>query len=411
MVPIYAACDMTRPATGVFVLLLWGLGVASCKPKEQQSIPGAPGTATATPAPSLGTSASAPSAKAAVSSTTPSPTTSGAATAPADAPRCKALEKGKLVAIGSRTTDPISLEAREGFVYWLGFQAADAKAELVRFGRDGSEPVELGSYRGLGRPGSLVLTKGLALFRMRQTLISIPLAGGEASKLASDFSFVVGANETHAYGVRCDEKGGSDQLVRVKISEGEVEAVASWPHAKGTSGCDYRAVVLDEQNAYVADWVSRRLTAVSLADGSTRQLVERQPWLSKVVLEHDAVVYNSGNGIFRVPKAGGTPRQLTELGGTPSNTFVWDPGAIYVLQTPAHSTRDFISKIPSEGGKGQDIEGFAPGVCPPSTRPASPSPKCAASTFTRHKSSMVVTAARSSGSANTSPAPPSPRSA
>jgi hypothetical protein len=335
-------------------------GAEGCKPRTDAPAPGpgASGTATAATDPSRATASRATPAQGTPRAGVPAERAAKSDSS-VSAGTCKALDQGKRVALGSRTTDPVALRARDGFVYWLGFQRAMAKVELVRFGRDGGKPTELGSYTGLGEPRGFALGKSAALFTMKQTLIAIPLAGGEASKLASDFSLLVAASDTHAYGVRCDKKAGSDQLVRVKLDGGEVEVAASWPRAKGSTVCDYKGLALDEQSAFVADWGNRRLLSVSLADGSSRDLVKGQAWLSQLALEKDSVVFNSGGGMFRVPKAGGTPKRLSDLGSAPFSSFAWDPSAIYVLQTEAYSMRDFIAKLPSEGGKAQDLEGLA----------------------------------------------------
>ncbi|MFO0572250.1 MAG: hypothetical protein U0263_41895 [Polyangiaceae bacterium] len=70
-----------------------------CKNKDQPSTPAATSTAATSTAPSSvpSAAASAPSAAASVAS---APAASG------DLPRCKALEKGRRVALGTRTTEP-----------------------------------------------------------------------------------------------------------------------------------------------------------------------------------------------------------------------------------------------------------------------------------------------------------------
>ncbi|MFO0572251.1 MAG: hypothetical protein U0263_41900 [Polyangiaceae bacterium] len=249
------------------------------------------------------------------------------------------------------------LAARDGWVYRLGFSQPMAKAELVRFGRDGAKPTELGSYKGLGEPKSFVLGATSVLFSMQRLLVQIPLGGGDPVKLAKDFSSVVAANATHAFGVRCDKKAGSDQLVRVSLAGGDVETAASWPRVKGHDSCDYKGLAIDSSHAFVADWGNRRVFSVALADGSTRELAQ-DPYPSRLAVEPESVVFNGQGGIYRASKAGGAAKQLTGLGGAPFSTWAWDPSALYVLQTEAYSMRDFVAKVPSDGGKEQELEGF-----------------------------------------------------
>jgi hypothetical protein len=329
-------------------LVLACLGAcASCKSKEPRPSPAVPSASVTPPVPSatLAPSAAGPAESA------PKPVR--------DLPRCKALDKSRLVSLGSRATDAVGLEAREGSLYFLTFARERVKTAVVRFPRDGAKPIQLGGYQGPGLPRCFVLAESAALVCVGRALVSIPLAGGEASKLAAGFSDIAAPSSTHAYGVRCDKKGGIDQLVRVKLTGGEVEVAASWPRNKGNS-CDYKAIALDDTHAYVAQWEGgQRLVALSLADGAMRELATDKGFAGRLAVEPDAIVANVPGGIFRVPKIGGAPRHLTKLGAAPFSEFAWDPAALYVLETEAYSMDHFIAKVPIEGGKEQRIETLA----------------------------------------------------
>ena len=322
----------------------------SCKPKDPPSPPPEASTATA--------SAAAPSTAAPPSATPSAPSASSASAPRGDLPRCKALDKGRAAALGTRTTAPVGFEARDGGVYWLGFSQPMAKVELVRFGRDGAKPTELGSYKGPGEPKSFVLAGSSALFSIQRAVIQIPLAGGEPVKLATDFPSVIAANATHAFGVRCDKKTETDTLVRVSLAGGDVETAASWPRTKGRDVCDYKGLAVDASHAFVGDWGDRRVLSVALADGSTRQLTT-DAYPSRFGIEQESLVFNGQNGIYRVAKTGGEPKQLTRLGGAPFSTWAWDSRAIYVLETLPYSKEHSLVKVPREGGKEQQLEGLS----------------------------------------------------
>jgi hypothetical protein len=311
------------------------LGVTGCKQKPEPA-----------PAPVVSTTPSA--------LVVPTPSAS-VVTAPPPAPppseRCKALEKGKLVAIGSRGGRASGITARAGKVYVFAFEGA--KATLVAMPRDGAKAQSVGSVILNNPPTDLVVDERAAYFVAGKKLQSLLLTGdGKSMELARDLAPALAVRGEAVYAVRC---GKPDALVTIPRAGGEAKVIAEIPQKPGTK-CEYKSMAVDDKTVVVGDWSSRRIFAVDLASGTLSTLVEKQAFLGSIALESDRVEFQASTGILSVPRTGGTAKSITTYGATPFESVVWDERDFYVLHTEAYAVRDTLVRIPRAGGKLEELE-------------------------------------------------------
>lgn len=230
-------------------------------------------------------------------------------------PHCKALTKGRLVAIGAHGGEVTGLATDDGFVFAAVRQGA--RASVIAFSRDGDKPKELAHVMVSRPPGSLCVDDHAAYFSVGSSLYSAPRAGGPMRSLASAFSRPLAVSGGSVYGVRCGaQERRVDELVQLPRTGGEARVVGSWPRAAGTS-CDYRYVAVDGSRAFVSDWTGRRVIGVSLADGNSSEIAVKQAFPQRIALEATSLAFQSAGGIFRVGKQGGEVARVSELGTTP----------------------------------------------------------------------------------------------
>lgn len=289
---------------------------------------------------------------------TPAPSLASA-TPPGAAPRphCKALAKGKLVAIGAYGGDITELATHGGFVFAAVQQGT--RASVIRFSRDGEKPKELAHVMVSRSPASLRVDDHAAYFSAGPSLYSAPLGGGPMQKLAPAFSRPLAVSGGSLYGVRCAGKERRvDELLQLPRAGGEARVVGSWPRAAGIA-CDYRYVAVDGSRAFVSDFTGRRIIAISLADGTLSEIAVKRAFPQRIALEATSVAFQAAGGIYRVPKQGGEVVRVTEYGTTPFESVAWDDRDFYVLHTLAYATTDKLLRIPLAGGKPEQLEGFA----------------------------------------------------
>lgn len=317
--------------------VLFPLAIIGCKerteraptPSASPTVAVAPG-ASAIPGPSALTSVVAP---------------------PPPAERCKALDKGKLVAIGSRGGIASGITARNGKVYVLSYEGA--KASLVAMPRDGGKATVVGSAMLAQSPLELHVDDRAAYFLSGKKLYSIALGGdGKAVEREKDLAPALAVHGESVYAMRC---GKPDALLKLPREGGEAKALAEFPRKPGTK-CDYQSIAVDDKTAFVGDWSSRRIFSVDLASGALGTVVEKQAFLGDIAVGKEQLEFQASTGILRVPRAGGAPTSITNYGSTPFESIVWDERDFYILHTEAYAVRDTLVRIPRAGGKLEELE-------------------------------------------------------
>lgn len=307
---------------------------AGCKPKPEPT-PVASTSPSATPAPSA--SVATP-----VVSSAPMPPPSE---------RCKVLDKGKMVAIGSRGGRASGITAHGGKVYLFAYEGA--KATLVAMPRDGAKATAVGSVILNNPPTDLAVDDRAAYFVAGKKLLSFVLAGdGKPTELAKDLAPALAVRGGDVYAVRC---GKPDALVKIPRAGGEAKVIADIVQKPGTK-CEYKSMAVDDKTAFIGDWSSRRIFAVDLASGTLSTFVEKQAFLGSIALENDQVEFQASTGILSVARTGGGVKSLTPYGATPFESMVWDERDFYILHTEAYAVRDTLVRIPRAGGKLEELE-------------------------------------------------------
>ena len=327
-------------------LALLGLGTCGCKQRHSVTTASSATASAATAVsavPALAASAVAPSS---ASATPPKPMLTT---------HCKALVKGKLVAIGAHGGEASGLASAGGLVFAVAKQGA--RASVVQFSRDGAKPTELAHVMVSRSPESLCVDERAAYFTVGSTLYAAPLGGGEIQELAAAFSRPIALGSRSVYGVRCAPERKVDELVQLPREGGDLRVVGSWPRASGKT-CDYHYVAVDGSHAFISDWTARRITAVSLTDGTLTELAVKRPFPQRIAVEATSVAFQSAGGIFRVKKQGAEVVQVSDYGSTPFESMTWDDSGFYVLHTLAYAPSDTLVRIPLAGGKPEQLEGF-----------------------------------------------------
>lgn len=304
------------------------------------------------PAASLSAPVSAP----AVSS--PAPPPSAAAPAPPLA-HCKALATKKPTGFNAPRGTYIGMIPAGDNLYYLAWKEGPAKAVLSRVPRSGEPAVELATQEGLGRPESFTIDAAYAYYTRRGALYRAPVDGsGAIVKLAADFSTPIALDGDAVVGVRCDPKAKTDELVRIPRAGGDVVSVAHWERKQTGASCEYKSLAVDAGEAFVGDWTTRRLLAVPLTGGAVRELATGQAFLGRILPERANLVFQASNGLFRVPRAGGAPTQLTEVASMPFGELAWDETRFFVFQARPYERQNFTLSLPREGGATTVLETF-----------------------------------------------------
>lgn len=281
-----------------------------------------------------------------------------ASTAPAPSPlRCKALDAKKLVAIGATAGRARLAAAANGRVYVFAQDESGGKVTLVSMARDGSKVSKLGKLTAMQPPSALVVDDQAAYLTFRGTLKRIPESGGEPQDLMKNSGKPLALANGKLYALRCDRERKLDELVSVNKTSGEATVIGSIER-KSPKGCEYSALAVNEATAFVSDWDRRRLLAISLGDGALRVLVEKQPFPGRIALAPDALLYQSADGIMKLPLAGGAATRFAPVGAMPFESMAWDDTHLYVMNTPAYSMREMLIRIARDGGKREELEYF-----------------------------------------------------
>lgn len=310
----------------------------------------------ASPAPSASQLAPASSVASVVSAAPAPAPASGPVFAPSVA--CKGVTKQKLTALTAQAGEFGGLAVRSGNVYLLAFDQPAARATLKRVGRDGEGAKVIGHSKSPGRISGLVVDDGAAYFVHGKALVKLPFAGGEATTLRQDVIRPIALAENALWYVECNSGEKKDQLMSLPTGGGEPTVRASWPRTTPGKGCQYGDVVVTAEDAFVDDWTSRRVLKIARQDGAVRELASKMPFPIRIAVEASDVVFQASGGLFRVPKAGGEAKKISDLGSTPFHFFAWDDAQFFVFNGEAYGMRHILSQLPKSGGRGKEIEWF-----------------------------------------------------
>ncbi|MBI3201823.1 MAG: hypothetical protein HYZ29_09800 [Myxococcales bacterium] len=308
----------------------------------------------ASPAPSASQLAPAP-APAPSASVAPAPVP---APPPAATVACKGVTKQKLTALTAQAGEFGGLAVRGDHVYLLAFDQPAARATLKRVGRDGEGAKVIGHSKSPGRISGLVVDADAAYFVHGKALVKLPIAGGEASTLRENVIRPIALAEGSLWYVECNSGEKKDQLMSLPRTGGEPAAQASWPRTTPGKACQYGDVVVTTDDFFVDDWTSRKVLAISRKDRSVRELAGKMPFPGRIAVEASDVVFQASGGLYRVPKAGGEAKKISELGSTPFHFFAWDESQFFVFNGEAYGMRHILSQLPKSGGRGKEIEWF-----------------------------------------------------
>ena len=272
---------------------------------------------------------------------------------------CKAVTKKRLVGLGTQAGEFGALAARAGSVYLVAFSVPAATATLKRFGRDGEGARVVGHSKGPGRVGpNLVLDDDAAYFVHGKSLVKIPLAGGPSTTLREGVIRPITLAEESLWFVQCNSKEKKDELMSLPRAGGEATSRASWPRTTPGKGCQYGDLAITPEDFYMDDWTSRRVLAVSRRDGALRELASKMPFVGRIAVEPADLVFQAQGGLFRVPKAGGEAKNISDWGATPFHFFAWDGAEFFVFNGEAYGMRHSLVQIPLSGGRGKEFEFF-----------------------------------------------------
>ncbi len=305
----------------------------------------------------------APSASQVAPAPAPTPPPS-ASVAPAPAPppsatvACKGVTKQKLTALTAQAGEFGGLAVRGDSVYLLAFDQPAARATLKRVGRDGEGAKVVGHSKSPGRIAGLVVDDEAAYFVHGKALVKLPLAGGEASTLRQDVIRPIALAEGALWYMACNPSEKKDLLMSLPRAGGEPTEQVSVPRTTPGKACQYGDVVVTADDFFVDDWTSRKVLAISRKDRSVRELASKMPFPGRIAVETSDVVFQASGGLYRVPKAGGEAKKISELGSTPFHFFAWDASQFFVFNGEAYGMRHILLQLPKSGGRGKEIEWF-----------------------------------------------------
>lgn len=315
------------------------------------------GGGTEAPAPSTASAPPAPSASAAAGPASAAP--AAPAAPPAALAPCKALAKQKLVGLGTGPGEFGGFSVSAGSVYLVTFEQPRALATLKRIGRDGEGAQVLGQSKSPGRVNGLRVDDEGAYFVHGKALVKIPLAGGAAATLHEGVIRPIALAEQSVWFVRCNSGDKRDELVSLPRGGGEPKVQASWPRSGAGKGCQYGEIAVTPDDFFLDDWTSRRVFAVARKDGTLRELASQTPFPGRIAVEANDVVFQASGGLYRVPKAGGEAKKISDWGSTPFHYLAWDGSQFFVFNAEAYGMRHTLLQLPLGGGRGKEIEWFA----------------------------------------------------
>lgn len=322
--------------------------LAGCRQKptpQAQPAPAAP-PLTTTSAASAGT---APRAAVAPSSSAAPP---GAV---ADQP-CKALGKKGTTELSPINEAELQLAAAPEALYALGYTHELARVKLYRFSRAGGPVEAVAEQKGLGDRKQFALASGAAYYTQAGKLVRLGPEKGEAHVLYEGMQSPVAVVGDQVLGIACDSKAKFDRLLQIPTTGGQPQLVAELPHGSGGT-CRYSSVVADQRDVFIADWNGHSVVAVSLADKSVKNIVTKRGFPGPLLLESDALVYLSTDGLNRVARDGSASKRLADSDRAlaPYSYIAESTNDYWVFDALAYAPTTTLHRIPRAGGPAQAV--------------------------------------------------------
>ena len=339
----------------IFPVLL--LGLAACERDETKSCVTPPASPTVASSGSVGASQSAAS----VASAAPKPSTPPG---PSDSVHCKALGKRGLVSIGALGEELVDLATEDGSVFAFGFHRNLARFSATRYHRDGTTPAVVGRHTGPGEPKSPQLATDAVYFLRNRNLFRMPRSGEATTELAHKFSNAIAVQGGFVYGVSCEPKRPVDHLIRISTTGGDVETLVDFDRSasketdQGTTGCDYRSLIVEDGTAYVAHWNGRRLLRISIGSKMVLDLAPKKEFVDHLRLLGDHLLFQAGGGVYRVSKTTPDANRVTELGKSPFSFYAPTTGALFIHDGMPYMPEEWTYEVSWSTGKAKKIERF-----------------------------------------------------
>jgi hypothetical protein len=227
---------------------------------------------------------------------------------------------------------------------------------LYRFSRAGGPVEAVAEHKGLGDRKPFALASGAAYYTQAGKLVRLGPEKGEAHVLYEGMQSPVAVVGDQLLGIACDSKAQFDRLLQIPIGGGEPQLVAELPH--GSSGsCRYSSVVADPREVFIADWNGHSVAAVSLADKRVKNIVTQRGFPGPLLLESDALVYLSTDGLNRVARDGSGSKRLagSDSALAPYSLIAESANDYWVFDALAYAPTTNLHRIPRAGGPAQTV--------------------------------------------------------
>lgn len=298
----------------------------------------------------------APSSSAAsTSAATPSVTATPPLPSATDAP-CKALGKKGSTELSPLQEGELQLSAAPDALYALGYTHELARVRLYRFSRGGGPLEVVAERKGIGERKRFAVAGGAAYYAQAGKLVRLGPKSGEASVLYDGIQSPVAVVGDRVLGISCDNKSNADRLLELPIAGGEPQLVAELPHSSHER-CQYSSLVADERDIFIADWNGHAVLRVSRSDRSLTSVVTHAGFPGPLLLDGDALTYNSTAGLTRVARDGTTPLKLasSDISLAPYSLTAQNGTAYWVFDAIAYTVTTTLRKIPRAGGAAQTV--------------------------------------------------------
>jgi hypothetical protein len=313
------------------------------------------------PAPQPPTPATPTSAANAASPTlavAPSVAPSSSAVPPAvvvDQP-CKALGKKGTTELSPINEYELQLFAAPEALYALGYTHELARVKLYRFSRAGGPVEAVAEQKGLGDRKQFTVAGGAAYYAQAGKLVRLGPEKGEAHVLYEGIQSPVAVVGDQVLGIACDSKAKFDRLLQIPVAGGEPQLVAELPHGSGGT-CRYSSLVADQHDVFIADWNGHSVVAVSLADKSVKNIVTKRGFPGQLLLESDALVYLSTDGLNRVARDGSGSKRIADSDSAlaPYSYVGASANDYWVFDALAYAPTTNLHRIPRAGGPAQTV--------------------------------------------------------
>lgn len=301
------------------------------------------------------------SVAASVPSPAPSPSVPEAVSAPSASvavptlASCKAFGQKKQLALGTHSGQLTgsSLVSHGDQLFFLVTRTALARLSLLRLPRQGGTPAVVGGLRGVGEAEHLRISGDMAYFAHKRDTYRLPLAGGEATKIISGTSGSVAFHKDAILSLRCPKSGRLDQLLETRLDGNGERVLVEFD--RGHGGCDYRALVVVGERAFVADWEGRLVRAFSLVDGTTSVPVTGHAFLRDLVVGEGCLDFSSSRGLSRLPLDGTKATSLADVPTTPFSDLAHDASDYFLFQGEPYQPTESLWRVARSDGKAQKL--------------------------------------------------------